>query len=138
ALIAPVIDFLADYFQFGDLPDKVRDTIIRFQTWVEGLLDQAIGWLVDKAKNSSVGRLIAGAKPGEKAGAEAGAKEGERNIDSDADVEGEHHTIRAHRGKDGVKILMASSQFKEFNDQLTGIEQRHLQHLKDEAGKQFS
>jgi hypothetical protein len=52
SLIAPVIDFLADYFQFGDLPDKVRDTIIRFQTWVEGILDRAIGWLVDKAKGA--------------------------------------------------------------------------------------
>jgi phage-related protein len=25
-LIAPVIDFLADYLGFGDLPDKVKDT----------------------------------------------------------------------------------------------------------------
>lgn len=49
-LIPPVIAFLADYLGFGDLPDKVKDTIIGFQNWIEGLLDQVIGWLVEKGK----------------------------------------------------------------------------------------
>jgi hypothetical protein len=138
SLIAPVIDFLADYFQFGDLPDKVRDTIIRFQNWVEGILDRAIGWLVDKAKNSAVGRMIAGMKPKEKPAAEAGAKEGDRNIDSEADVDGEHHIIRLHRGHDGIKLLMASDRFTEFNKQLTAIEKHHLPHLKGDMARQFS
>jgi hypothetical protein len=138
SLIAPVIDFLADYFQFGDLPDKVRDTIIRFQNWVEGILDKAIGWLVDKAKNSAVGRMIAGMKPKEKPAAEPAAKEGDRNVDAEADVDGEHHVIRLHRGHDGVKLMMASSQFKAFNDQLTAIEEHHLPHLTGDSARQFS
>ncbi len=49
-LIPPVIDFLADYLGFGDLPDKVRDTILSLQAWVEGVLDEVIGWLVEKGK----------------------------------------------------------------------------------------
>jgi hypothetical protein len=49
-LIAPVIDFLADYLGFGDLPDKVKDTIIGLQAWVESILDEVIGWLVAKGK----------------------------------------------------------------------------------------
>ena len=49
-LIPPVIDFLADYLGVGDLPNKIRDTIIGFQEWIEGLLDEAIGWLVEKGK----------------------------------------------------------------------------------------
>ncbi len=50
SLIAPVIDFLADYLGFGDLPDKVKETIVGFQEMVEGVLDEVIGWLVEKGK----------------------------------------------------------------------------------------
>lgn len=49
-LIPPVIAFLADYLGFGDLPEKVKETIIGFQNWVEGILDKVIGWLVEKGK----------------------------------------------------------------------------------------
>lgn len=49
-LIPPVIDFLADYLGFGDLPEKIKVTIIGFQAWVESVLDQVIGWLVEKGK----------------------------------------------------------------------------------------
>jgi hypothetical protein len=49
-LVAPVIDFLADYLGFGDLPDKVKDTILALQEWVEGILDEVIGWIVEKGK----------------------------------------------------------------------------------------
>lgn len=49
-LIAPVIDFLADYLGFGDLPEKVKETILSFQAWIEGILDKVIGWLVEKGK----------------------------------------------------------------------------------------
>jgi hypothetical protein len=49
-LIPPVIDFLADYLGFGDLPDKVKDTILALQAWVESILDEVIGWLVAKGK----------------------------------------------------------------------------------------
>src|SRR5262249_16223462 len=56
-LIAPVIAFLADYLGFGDLPNKVKETIVSFQNWIEGLLDEAIGWLVAKGK-ALLGKLL--------------------------------------------------------------------------------
>ena len=49
-LITPVVDFLADYMGFGDLPDKIAETIKGFQEWIEGLLDKVIEFLVDRAK----------------------------------------------------------------------------------------
>ncbi|MEM6253799.1 MAG: DUF4157 domain-containing protein [Cyanobacteria bacterium P01_D01_bin.156] len=49
-LIVPVVDFLADYMGFGDLPEQIAKTIKGFQEWIEGLLDEAIGWIVEKGK----------------------------------------------------------------------------------------
>ena len=64
-LIAPVIDFLADYLGFGDLPNKVKETILGFQAWIEGILDQVIGWLVEKGK-ALLKAVGLGGKEGEK------------------------------------------------------------------------
>ena len=49
-LIAPVIDFLADYMGFGDLPERIKETIEGFQAWVMGHIDRAVGWLVERAR----------------------------------------------------------------------------------------
>jgi Domain of unknown function (DUF4157) len=49
-LIAPVIDFLADYMSLGGLPDKIANVIQGFQGWVEGILDTVIGWLAEQGK----------------------------------------------------------------------------------------
>lgn len=49
-LIPPVIDFLADYLGFGDLPQTISSTIVGFQGWVEGRLESVIVWLVEKGK----------------------------------------------------------------------------------------
>ncbi len=49
-LIAPVIAFIADYLGFGDLPDKIAETVKSFQDWILGLIDQALGWLIEKGK----------------------------------------------------------------------------------------
>lgn len=49
-LIAPVISFVADYAGFGDLPNTIAEKIKSFQEWILGLVDQAIGWLVEKGK----------------------------------------------------------------------------------------
>jgi hypothetical protein len=51
SLIAPVIDFLADYIGIGDLPEKIKKTVEGFQAWIEGILDKVIGFLADKAKS---------------------------------------------------------------------------------------
>ena len=72
-LIPPVIDFLADYLGFGDLPDKVRDTILSFQDWIEGILDQVIGWLVEKGK-ALLAAVGLGGKEEEKEKDKGGAK----------------------------------------------------------------
>lgn len=50
SLIAPVIDFIADYVGIGDLPERIAKVIEGFQQWVEGILDKVIGWLADRAK----------------------------------------------------------------------------------------
>ncbi|HEU4557927.1 MAG TPA: DUF4157 domain-containing protein [Longimicrobium sp.] len=49
-LIAPVIDFLADYIGLGDLPEKIADVIRGFQGWIEGILDRVIGFLAERAR----------------------------------------------------------------------------------------
>jgi hypothetical protein len=49
-LIAPVIAFIADYLGFGDLPTKIAETVKSFQEWILGLIDQALGWLIEKGK----------------------------------------------------------------------------------------
>jgi hypothetical protein len=50
-LIAPVIDFLADYIGLGDLPEKIAEVIKGFQGWVEGILDTVIAFIARKAKD---------------------------------------------------------------------------------------
>ena len=52
ALVAPVIDFLADYFGLGDLPGKVAEAVKGLQTWVEGVLRNVIKWLVEMGKKA--------------------------------------------------------------------------------------
>src|SRR3989442_1554700 len=49
-LIAPVIDFLADYIGLGGLPGKVANAVKGLQSWVEGVLRNVIKWLVDVGK----------------------------------------------------------------------------------------
>lgn len=88
-LLPPVIDFLADYLGFGDLPDKVRDTILGFQEWVEGILDKIIGWLVEKGKALLAAVGLGGKEKDDKA-KPGGADVGER-VPFSADGEG--HTL---------------------------------------------
>jgi hypothetical protein len=49
-LIAPVIDFIADYIGLGGLPAKVADAVKGLQAWVEGILRKVIAWLVAQGK----------------------------------------------------------------------------------------
>ena len=49
-LIAPVIDFIADYLGLGDLPAKVKEKIEGFQQIVLGYVEQAIVFLIEKGK----------------------------------------------------------------------------------------
>jgi hypothetical protein len=49
-LVAPVIDFIADYLGLSDLPEKVKEKIEGFQQIVLGYVEQAIVFLIEKGK----------------------------------------------------------------------------------------
>lgn len=50
-LLPIVIDFFADLLGLGGLPEKVADAVKGIQSYVEGLIDQAIDFVIDKAKS---------------------------------------------------------------------------------------
>ncbi len=102
-LIAPVIDFLADYLGFGDLPDKIRDTIMGFQAWIEGILDQVIGWLVEKGKALLAAVGLGGESDEDKQGESPSAKVGER-VPFTADGEGHNLWIDVE-GNDAIVMV---------------------------------
>ena len=52
-LIAPVIDFLADYLGLGGLPGKVADAVKGLQAWVEGVMRSVIKWLVEHRQEAA-------------------------------------------------------------------------------------
>ena len=64
-IIPIVIDFLASFFGFGDLPNKIAKKIEGFQSWIMGYIDRAIVWIVTKAKSlfgkgkAAVGKVLA-------------------------------------------------------------------------------
>lgn len=119
-LIPPVIDFLADYLGFGDLPEKIRETIEGFQAWVEGILDKVIGWLVEKGK--ALLQAIGLGKEGEE-GAEAGEYDGEVGKVVTFSAGGESHRIRVvMQGTDAV-VLMASEE-KPLTEHLDDYQQQ--------------
>lgn len=104
-LIPPVIDFLADYLGFGDLPDKVRDTILGFQEWVEGILDKVIGWLVEKGK-----ALLAAVGIGKKEEKEkAGKGDGQIGKKVSWTAAGESHSLWIVKEPSGASVMMASA-----------------------------
>src|SRR5262245_63470145 len=49
-LIAPVIDFLADYLGLGGLPGKIANAVKGLQGWVESVMRSVITWLVMMGK----------------------------------------------------------------------------------------
>jgi phage-related protein len=103
-LIAPVIDFLADYLGFGDLPDKVKDTIIELQAWVESLLDEVIGWLVAKGKELLKAIGLGGEDK------EKGPKPGQIGKTVTWTAAGEVHRLWIVKEGAGVSIMTASQE----------------------------
>ncbi len=104
-LIAPIIDFLAGLIGLGDLPEKVAGFIKKFQKWIEGILDKAIGWLATQAK-----KLL------KKLGIGKDKKEDEAGKPSDTEVGkvihftagGEHHKIWVNTSGSEITLMMAS------------------------------
>ena len=115
-LIAPVIDFLADYVGLGDLPEKIAEVIKGFQGWVEGILDTVIGFLAKKAKDL-LSALGIGKKPEEKPppGAEGDGEIGETVPFTD-DAGKSHRLWVATEGKQAT--LMVASDPTPVDEQL--------------------
>jgi Domain of unknown function (DUF4157)/DNA/RNA non-specific endonuclease len=61
ALIAPVIDFLADYLGLDDLPGKIAEALKGLQAWVEDGLRAIIKWLVGTGRKALVALGFKGA-----------------------------------------------------------------------------
>jgi Domain of unknown function (DUF4157)/Novel toxin 15 len=104
-LIAPVIDFLADYIGLGDLPLKIADVIKGFQEWVEGILDTVIGFLATRAKELLKALGLGGKdKP-------AGAGEGDGEIGETVrfSAGGEGHRMWVQTSGTNATLMVASS-----------------------------
>jgi hypothetical protein len=123
-LIPPVIDFLADYLGLSGLPNKIKETIIGFQNWIEGLLGKAIGWLVEKGK-ALLAKLGIGKKEDEK---KKDGADGQVGKDMEWTVEEEsHHLWVAVKGQH-AEAMMASNT-KTVADQL-----KEYEHLAEKQG----
>jgi hypothetical protein len=117
-LIPPVIDFLADYLGFGDLPDKVKDTILALQEWVEGILDEVIGWIVEKGKALLKAVGLGGEEDKKK---DEEPKPGQIGKKVSWTAAGESHSLWIVQGPTGVSAIMASAE-KPVSEQLDEYE----------------
>jgi hypothetical protein len=127
-LLVPVIDFLADYLGFGDLPMKIADVIREFQEEVEKVLDAAIGWLVEQGK-----KLLG---IGDKEKKKDGKYDGQIGKEVKFTAAKENHRIWiVQQGNDAV-VMMASEEkpLTEQLDDFTNIAQE-LQKQDDEDKK---
>ena len=151
-LIAPVIDFLADYMDLGGLPGKVRETIVGFRTWIESLLDPAIGWLVEHGK--SLLKMV-GLGPAAGAGGEHGKIERAKQENPDAHVgldlgweaDGEHHHLWIVTEGDRCVVMMASRKatvqaqlaaYRKLADKLSAPQQKKVDSKIDAAEKELA
>ena len=126
-LIAPVIDFLADYLGLGGLPAKVAEAVQGLQAWVEGVLRTVITWLVDVGKKMLAALGFGGKEDKEKdKKAEAAGAIGESLTFS---ANGETHRLFVKAGGDTAQLLVASEEqspaswldSKEVQEKLKGL-----------------
>ncbi|MBA4142858.1 MAG: DUF4157 domain-containing protein [Nitrosospira sp.] len=106
-LIGPVIDFLADYIGLGDLPNKIKETIEGMQNWIEGILDQVIGWLAERARGLLRTLGIGGEQGEENDQRQEGDSEVGKTISFSA--AGESHRLWINVQGTSAKVMMASS-----------------------------
>ena len=102
-IIPPVIDFLAGFLGFGDLPDRIADVIKGFQGQVERVMDRVIGWLASQGR-----RLLAAVGVG--GDRDAPPREGDREgeLGETVPFAGGHRLwIDTTRG--GARVMMAST-----------------------------
>ena len=107
-LIAPVISFLADYLGFGDLPSKIAEKIKSFQTWILGLIEKALVWIIEKGK-ALLAAVGIGGKDKEK-GAKKGAGEEQVGEEVDFEADGESHRLWIELSGEQATLMVASTQ----------------------------
>ncbi len=124
-LVAPVIDFLADYLGLGGLPGKVAQAIKGLQGWVEGVMRSVIKWLVELGKKL-MRALGLGGKDDDKD--KKPTSEGDGEVGSHVAFSGgsESHTLYFDERGDDAVLMMASSpmtvtvRLADFRKRLTG------------------
>jgi uncharacterized protein DUF4157/DNA/RNA non-specific endonuclease len=104
-LVAPVIDFLADYLGLGGLPGKVANAVKGLQAWVEGVMRSVIKWLVELGKKL-MRALGLGGKEDEKDKKVAETKVGETMAFGDED---ESHKLYVDVAGGGATLMVAST-----------------------------
>ena len=105
-LIAPVISFIADYCNMGDLPQIVAKQIKGFQKMVLGFIEKAIDWIIDKGKALLAAVGIGGKKDEKKAGGEGTDQQVGETVEFDAD--GEQHHLWVDVSGESATIMVAS------------------------------
>jgi hypothetical protein len=103
-LVAPVIDFLADYIGLGGLPGKVAESVKGLQAWVEGVMRSVITWLVAMGRKAMAALGIGGKEDKGKEKAGAGGV-GERVPFSGG---GESHTLYIDVSGASATVMVAS------------------------------
>jgi hypothetical protein len=109
-LIAPVLSFIADYMNFGDLPATVAKQIKAMQKWILGIIEKVIVWIIEKGK-----ALLAAVGIGKK------DKENSKETiqvgeDVNFDADGEPHRLWIDVVGERATLMVASKQqtVKEF------------------------
>jgi hypothetical protein len=104
-LIPPVIGFIADYFNMGDLPKVIAAQVKKMQTWVLGHIEKAVDWVIAKGKGllSAVGL---GGKKGEEGKKDGSNEEIGKKISWSSD--GEAHQLWIRETTTSIEVMMAS------------------------------
>jgi hypothetical protein len=107
-LIAPVISFIADYLNFGDLPQTIAEKVKTFQAWIFGFVEKAIIWFIEKGK-ALLAAIGIGGKDKDKD--KDKGKDGEAAIvgkEIDFETEEESHRLWIEVSGENATVMVAS------------------------------
>jgi hypothetical protein len=111
-LLTAVINFLANYFSLGALPEKVADTVRTMKDWVSNMIRSALKWVSNQAKNL-LGRLGIGTRGERKKDSEGNSatlEDSEVGKTIRFSAEGEAHQIWIREEGTGVEVMMRSKE----------------------------
>ena len=115
-LIPIVIDFLAEWLGFGDLPIKIAEVIKSLQEQVLAVVDQIIGFLVEQAKKLLSALGFGGDDDKDKA---KGAEDTELGKTVRFNVGVEPHSVFVQQSGSSAELMVASAQTP-VTDKLAG------------------